>query len=194
MAGRLRDPLVRRDLLFGVILGLIWALIFESLFLVMQRMGAFPVSESADLLLGARRALGAWLMQVLGSVRGTLIFFFVMFLLRVLLRKQWLATVAFVVIWAAMRSLGRDFFVIQAPAVVIVYGIAAIAVVRFGLVTLAVGIFTADALLNVPFTLDLSSWYAGSTAFVLMSVLALAAWGFYTSLGRQQLWKAELFE
>ena len=29
MAGKLRDPLVGRDLLYGVILGLIWAIVFE---------------------------------------------------------------------------------------------------------------------------------------------------------------------
>jgi hypothetical protein len=67
-------------------------------------------------------------------------------------------------------------------------------VVRFGLVTLAAGILTANVLLSVPVTASLSSWYAGSSVFVYSSVIALALWGFYTSLGGQRLFKADLLE
>jgi hypothetical protein len=74
------------------------------------------------------------------------------------------------------------------------YSIAAVAVVRFGLVTLACGILTANVLLSVPISTSLSSWYAGSFTFVYSSVLTLALWGFYTSLGGQRLFKADLLE
>ena len=50
--------------------------------------------------------------------------------------------------------------------------IAAFAVVRFGLVTLAAGLLTANLLLSVPVTASPSSGYAGSTAFVFASVRA----------------------
>ena len=133
-------------------------------------------------------------MHIPNALQGTLIFFFVLFLLRVLLRRQWLAVVVFVAMWATMNSLQGDYIAVQAPAMVLVYGLAALAVVRFGLVTLAAGIFTADVLLNVPFTLDFSNWYAGSTAFVLLSILALTGWGFYTSLAGQRLLKDDLFQ
>ena len=65
---------------------------------------------------------------------------------------------------------------------------------RFGLITLAVAIFTANVLLNFPFTLDASIWYASSAFAVLLSFVALAVWGFYTSLAGQRLWKEELLE
>ena len=83
---------------------------------------------------------------------------------------------------------------LEGPVRLAIYAIAALAVVRFGLVTLAAGILTAEFILNVPVTASLSSWYAGSMAFVYLSVLALAVWGFSTSLGGQRLWKGELFE
>jgi hypothetical protein len=45
-------------------------------------------------------------------------------------------------------------------------------------------------LANVPFTGDISAWYFGTTMFALLSVVALALWGFYHSLGGQPLWQA----
>lgn len=194
LTGRLRDPVVGRDLLFGVVLGLVWVLIFQSRYVLMEHMGASPATGLTDFLLGTRRTLGAWLMQVPSSIRTTLVFFFVLFLLRALLRKQWLAVVVFVAIWAGIPSLQSRYPVIEVPVFMLVYGIAALAVVRFGLVTLAVGVFTADVILNLPFTLDLSAWYASSSIFVLMTILLLAAWGFYTSLAGQKLLKDDLFQ
>ena len=62
----------------------------------------------------------------------------------------------------------------------------------YGLVTLAVGAFTVDMFLNVPFTADFSQWYAPTTAFALLTVVALAGWGFYHSLGGEPVWKVEM--
>ncbi len=194
LTGRLRDPVVGRDLLFGVVLGLAWVLLFQSRYILMERMGASPALGSTEFLLGTRLTLGTWLMQVPSSIRGTLVFFFALFLLRALLRKQWLAVAVFVAIWAGIPSLQSHYLSIEVPALILIYGIAALAVVRFGLVTLAVGIFTADVMLNLPFTLDLSAWYAGSSVFVLMTILLMAAWGFYTSLAGQKLLKEDLFQ
>ena len=83
---------------------------------------------------------------------------------------------------------------LEAPMRLAVYTIAALAVVRFGLVTLAAGIVTAEFILNAPVTAHLSSWYSTSMVFAFLSILALAVWGFWTSLAGQRLWKDELFE
>jgi len=58
-------------------------------------------------------------------------------------------------------------------------------------VPLAVAIFTVDMLVNVPFSADFSTWYMSTSLFALLSVVALAGWGFYHSLGGQSLWAAE---
>ena len=72
--------------------------------------------------------------------------------------------------------------------------VVVIVVLRFGLVSLAAGLLCADLLLNTPVANSLSTWYATSTVFVFSSVLALAAWGAYTSLAGQPLWKGDMFE
>ena len=194
MTGRLNDPVVGRDLIFGVMLGLVWILLLQVRYLAIQHLGESPAMAATDFLSGMRHIFGAWLLQAASSIRGTLVFFLVLFILRALLRNQWLAIPVFVAIWASVPALKSDYPVIEVPALVMVYSIAALAVIRFGLVTLAVGIFTADVMLNLPFTLDLSTWYASSSLFVLISIFVLAAWGFYTSLGGQKLLKEDLFQ
>jgi len=63
-----------------------------------------------------------------------------------------------------------------------------------GLIVLAMGVLTVDVLLNVPITLDFSNWYAARSLSVVLGFVVVAAWGFYTSLGGQRLWKDDLFE
>jgi serine/threonine-protein kinase len=192
LMGQLRDPLVGRDLLFGVILGVVWILIFEVRGVLTMRNGAPPEFYSTDYLMGGRHALGAWLIHIPGAIQGTLLFFFLLFVLRVLLRK-WLAAIVFVAICATMKTLGSDYPWIEGSAWTLLYGFAAIVVFRFGFVALAVGIFATDMLLNVPLTLDFSSWYLSSALLPLLSLAALAVWGFYNSLAGQKLWKTEAF-
>jgi hypothetical protein len=75
-----------------------------------------------------------------------------------------------------------------------IYGIAALAVVRFDLVALASGLFVADLVLDAPVASSLSTWYVGSMVFVYASVLALAAWGFHTATAGRWSRAADLFD
>jgi hypothetical protein len=55
-------------------------------------------------------------------------------------------------------------------------------------------VLTVNVLLNVPLTLDFSTWYAARSLCVVLGFVAVAAWGFYTSLAGQRLWKEDLFD
>jgi hypothetical protein len=194
MDGRLCDPLVGRDLLSGILLGMVWVLVFKLGYLVDMRAGAQPQFAATDYLLGTREALGVSLSVVVSSIFGTLVFFFFLVLLRVLVRNQWLAAALFVAIFTAPKVLASNHLLADTLVWVSIYGIAAIAVVRFGLIVLALATFMANVLLNLPFSLDFSSWYATHCVFVLLAFVAIASWGFYTSLAGQSLWKDELLE
>ena len=194
MAGQIRDPLVGRDALYGVILGVSWALIFSIFYLLRLRAGDAPALGTTDYLLGARGVIGSWLWHLATSVQGTLLFFFVMFILRVILRKPWLAALAFVAVWTSMKTFGSHHVLIDVTTFAAIYAIAAFVVLRFGFIALATGMFTVDLLLNIPITTNLSSWYVGGSLFVLLTVTFLAIWGAYTSLAGQQVWKESFFE
>jgi serine/threonine-protein kinase len=194
LAGRFRDPLLGRDVLLGVLLGLVWALIFEVSFLFVEGLGSAPTFPATEHLQGAGGALAAWLIHALHSVQGTLDFFFLIFVLRAVLKRQWLAAAAFVLLFSTVKVLGSDHQVPLAITEVLVYTIAVVMLLRFGLVTLAVGILTVDLLIEAPATANLSAWYTSSALFAFGSILALALGGAYTSLGGQPLWTSDPFE
>jgi serine/threonine-protein kinase len=192
LSGQLRDPLVGRDILFGVMLGVLWLLIFQLRYIPMMHMGASPGLPSTEYLVGGRTALGVWLMQIPTSILGTLQFFFLLLGLKVVLRKDWLAAIAFVAVFALPRGFSSSYPTVEVPAQILVYAIAVLIVYRFGLVPLACAIFTINMLANVPATADLSAWYMPTSVLALLSVVALAGWGFYQSLGGEPLWRPEM--
>jgi len=194
ISGRFRDPLVGRDLLFGVMLGITWLFVLEVGILFLIRAGARPQLANAEFLQGFREAIALGLANIVSSIQTTLVFFFLLFLLRALVKNRWLAAVIFAVLFTVPKVLGSTHVWIETPVWLAVYGIAAIAVVRFGLIVLAVGVLTVDILLNVPMTLDFSYWYAGRSISVVLGFVLIAAWGFYTSLAGQKLWKDDLLE
>ncbi len=194
MSGRLRDPLVGRDLLYGVILGICWCIIFVVQHLAMKHIGAEPVFGSTDFLLGPRQVIGACFSQAAQSVQSTLAFFFLMFVFRVVLRKPWLAALVFVAFWSFIQTYGDHHLFIAVPTAVLIYGIAVFVVLRFGFIALAVGIFTADLLGSLPLSGDFSSWYIGAPIFGVLLIAAIAIWGCYTALAGQKLLKEGLFE
>jgi serine/threonine-protein kinase len=203
ISGQLRDPVVGRDILFGVAFGILWLVIFQLSNIPLARMGAAPPLGGADYLIGGRQALGQWLMQIPSSIFGTMQFFFLLLGLKVLLeflfrqvglkavRVDWIAALLFVAVFLGMRGLQSTHLSVDIPVILLVFGILAVIVLRFGLVPLAVGAFTVDMLGNVPVTADFSAWYAGTSVLALLSVVVLAGWGFYHSLGGEPLWKVE---
>jgi len=191
LSGRVRDPLVGRDALLGVVLGVVWIALFKIGHLITMRMGSAPELFSTDFLEGARRALGAWLYQVPSAIVATLQFFFLALGLKIVLRRDWLAAPAFVALFTALKTLGADYPRVDIPLTILIYSIAVLIMYRFGLVSLACAAFTVDLLANVPFTTDVSIWYMSTSIFALLSVFALAIWGFYTSLGGEPLWKPD---
>jgi serine/threonine-protein kinase len=192
LAGQARDPLVGRDILFGVMLGVVWILVFQLRSIPMMRMGAAPILFSTNALMGGRTALGAWLYQWPQSIQTTLVFFFLLFGLKVLLRKEWIAGIVLVAIFAVPRGLSSTYMAVEIPAQILVYAIAVLIVLRFGFIPLACAVFTINMMANVPFSSDFSAWYMPASILALLSVVALAGWGFYHSLGGEPIWRPEI--
>ena len=67
------------------------------------------------------------------------------------------------------------------------FGSGAFAMLRWGLLTFAVGTFVSTLLMSAPATLDGSAWYFGNMLLLLAIVVALASWGLYTSISGRLL-------
>jgi len=195
LLGQYRDPLVGRDILYGVMLGLLWCLMIQVRQVYLARLGAPPLTASLGALLSLRDGLGQMFGTIANSIQSTLVFFFVALLLRTVLRRDLLAGIVFTGLWATLNILqDTSYLQIAIPTEIVIYGVAAIVVFRFGLVALATGIFSANLLVNVPVTLDFSSWYATTAMIPHVLIAALSIWAFYLALAGRPLFKAGLLD
>ena len=121
-----------------------------------------------------------------GSAAVTALFFaFILFLLKLLLRNQWLAAAAFALIFAGLdflEALTGDQPMIDVVVTILIFGLFAFAFLRWGLTTLAVGVMVTELLLMLPATASLGAWYVGSAMLVLALPVALATWALFTTI------------
>jgi serine/threonine-protein kinase len=216
LAGGVRDPLVGRDVLVGVLVAVGNVLILALHTLLRRWLDQplqFPVgassnpfdgmAASSDLLLGGRYALS----RIVGSVMsipvwaGTMLTFFLLFALFMLLRRRSFAmaaliaglTVTYVVTHGGwlLANTPADHY---APSIADVSWFALVqtavvfVAVRFGLLTMLVASFVSVLLALLPIAIDSSAPYASSARLVVATVIALAAYGWHTALaGRPML-------
>jgi serine/threonine-protein kinase len=185
LAGQFRDPLVGRSVLTGVAFGLGW-----SLSNILQRLaeGWFgrlpprPMSVALDPLLGMRGMIGELLSAIPGASGVALAFFFLFVLLRLLLRKDWVAAAAFILILAATSALSGKYPVVDAVFGAVSFGVVIFILKRFGLFCLMVAFTTFHVLYDLVHSIQLSRWLAASTILGVLFVLALAVYGLQVSL------------
>jgi hypothetical protein len=185
LAGRVTDPVVGRDVLLGTALGVVWVLLVQ---IVDRWSGAGELAGhpgSVELLMGMRGTAGVILQGVPYAIRNVFFNFFLLFTLRVVLRRQWLAAAAFAGLFAILGALGDDGKPwVNAVVALAYFGSGAVVVLRWGLLAYAVGVFVSELLLKVPATLDSSAWYFGSMLTVVAVAIALASWALYTVVPR----------
>ena len=118
-------------------------------------------------------------------MREAFFIFFLMFVVRVLLRSQWAAVVAVVIIYSLLSGLGsgNPWWVMVLRAMV--FTMLAGAVVRWGLTTLAVALMVANLLLKIPATTDGSAPFVAQMLLVMAVPVALAVWAFRAATARR---------
>jgi len=195
LTGRMRDPVVGRDVLAGVALGLVMALITQwRNVATMHDSGWTPDLFDTGMLLGTRDAAGLLLQAVARQIRNALFYFFMLFLLRVLLRNQWLAAAVWVVLFAGLDVLGSSNHLMTWIVSLVMLSMEAFVVLRWGLLSLAVAYVTALLFLENATTLHASAIYFGNSLLAPLTVLALATWGLFVSMAGRRLWKSRLFD
>ncbi|MGA2150124.1 MAG: protein kinase, partial [Bryobacteraceae bacterium] len=187
LAGRWRDPLVGRDVLFGILLGLVYLLLFQTYFFVNLWHDSGPQMTFVTTNLNGARfwayMLAAHLDAALG---GALFFFLILFVLRAVLRKQWLAGLVFVLIFVGMRWAGQGPW--YTPLFLLaIWTTLVVVMLRFGLFATMCLSFLIDTPIEMFFTKDFTAWYGQSSVVLVAVVLAAAAWAFRTSLGGRVL-------
>ena len=194
LAGGFRDPLVGRDVLAGTAIGVFLALIqtFGTELYRIFGLRALRVSLDTVVLLGGRHLAGHVLFMIVDTLNKSLGILFLIFLCRVVLRKQWLAAGVIVVVLAAMEATNGGNPFIGWSVNIVFFGLMVITLMQLGLVALTAAMFVAIFLSQFPVTTDFSVWYSGQVAFTFIVLLALAAYGFRIALAGQRLIRDEL--
>jgi hypothetical protein len=103
-----------------------------------------------------------------------------MLVLSIVLRRRWLAIAAFFLVIVGLLATEPGFPV---WLVAMQAGMVSLVVVRWGLLAMMANTIFVLGLQWLPITVDLRAFYFASSTIAIMSLLALAWYGVYTSLG-----------
>lgn len=198
LAGGFRDPLVGRDLLIGAVFGT--ALILNNFYLaalVPKWLGYLPRTPWFDFpptrLLGFESFPSGIVGQIFSSLSQPFILLFLLFVLRAVLRRDWLAALGTWLIAALALSLTHQTLV-GVPFALFGAFLFVFCLYRFGLLAMSAASFFMHINIFYPITSEFSAWYAGDFVLVLIVALGIAVFGFYTSLAGQPLFRGSLLE
>jgi hypothetical protein len=187
LTGRLRDPMIGRDVLVGAAVAV--ALSLAGFMIPLTGMSS-SLSASAlprlSPLLGTRFVLNSLLTIGVGALLNILLAFGVLFVFRVVLRRDWLMAAAFIALTVVQALLrGTPLVGVAATAVGAMAMIAVL--LRLGFFGFCVAAVVNSLLTIYPLSTDVGAWYGAPTVFAVI-VLAVAAFGaFWIALGGKPL-------
>jgi hypothetical protein len=198
LSGRVKDPLVGRDVLIGVAAGTVGALLIAAPEIIAQFTGRSvqtPYLPNASIVLGTRYSIAAALEVVRSALTDALQCTCIVVFFRIVVRRTWLvmliSTVAILPI-AMSGTFTGELLVLDVTmsllGIALVFGV----LLRFGLLALIVTFYTFLLIRQFPLTTDFARPYAGACAIVLTALAALSVFGFYASRGDDPLFGREL--
>jgi serine/threonine protein kinase len=201
LAGRWRDPMVGRDILFGSLMGVGYLILLVLYQYGNLRAGA-PISGEfeVDLLNGFHLFGGAEATLLYKEVGGALMSFLTLFLARAVLKKTWLFSSVFVIGWVGYRLLRQNFIDSRTLAVLsVLFWLLLIAgfvfiLLRYGFFAFVVAVFFLDTEINDYHTPDFTTWYGGSSLAAILLACAIALIGFRLALGSKPLFSPAALE
>jgi hypothetical protein len=197
VSGRLRDPLVGRDVLYAVLFGTLYSLFILAFEYWDMRSGSgIPSGDvSFGVLMGTRGFLAGVSQTLFDGVTNGLEFFLMLFLFRALVRKPWIAAVLLVALFTSIKAAPSDHGgLIVWGFWTIVYGMLVFLMLRFGMFALIMTMFVINTSVQNYLTADYTAWYGQSSLAILLVISILALWGFRVSLGGRPLFSAAAFE
>ncbi len=190
LGGRVRDPLVGRDLLYGVLAGVGSCLLIAVMQLLPQWVGAPAVAPGIGLFGIAfdwSLTFATLLLFLWNALFNPFALLLLLLLLRLLLRREWAAIGVLFLIVTVITAL-------QTPEVPLIWPLWALywlvffaVLVRLGVFASVVSMFVTNLVLNAPITLDGSAWFSRQGWAMLLVPAALAAYGCSLAIADRKL-------
>ena len=199
LAGNLRDPVVGRDVLLGCVLAGIQIVVVRAGWYVSNWLGSVPpqpyLGPTVEFL-GLRGILPSMTSLFPFAIVISLGQLLILFLLRVFLRREWTAAIAFVVLFTVFGTIGLPVasgwpLLVQQ---LVISSLTVFLMLRFGVLPIVAGAVFSSILGNLPLTTQISAWYAGISLAGLLVAAAMAFYAFYISLGGRPMLGSSAFE
>jgi serine/threonine-protein kinase len=193
LTGRWLDAQVWAHILIGAAAG---AAIWTIAELVQLRTAAQDGLESTGYLFmleGARAWWAAYMNQVSGSLQSGFIVFFVIFGLRTIFRKDWIAAVVGSFLFAFVLSdvASSSEWPVRLATYVLIYSAIIALLLRFGLVVTMALIFFLNTMSATILGTDWKTWYAATGFASTALLLGITLFAFWRSLGSRNLISGE---
>jgi serine/threonine-protein kinase len=184
LSGYVRDPLVGRDVLIGMLVGVVQVALVIARFRISGR------AAPANTLIAALESMEsiphftniAVAFHLLNALQFALAGAFLAVLIRLIVRKMWIAIGVGMVVGMPFVPGGAAAFGWELVFVVAALALTFALFFRVGLLALFAMSLTA-VLIRVPVTLDPDAWYFGHSLVVLLILAGTATCAFLVSLG-----------
>jgi serine/threonine-protein kinase len=187
IGGGIRDPLVGRDVLIGCAVGALLTCLLLAGVLApgwLGRMAEMPRIPTWRVLHGASHAMSLSLQLVVNALLEAFVALFLLVVMRLTFRREWLAAAVTIVLLALPDILLSDDVLVGAISFSLVYGLAVLLLIRVGLVAVVAMRFTVDLLQVFPSVPSLGPWYAGLGVAGLVIFGAIVLSGGYVAMAR----------
>ena len=189
VAGRFLDAQVGAHILIGAAVGLgIWTLAELNDARSVAKDG-LDTGGYLFALEGTRQWLAAVMNQVSSGLQSGFVVFFLIFGLRTILRKDWIAALVGAFLFAAILGdvVGSPDWVMRLTMYFLIYGALIAVLLRFGLVVAITAIFFINSTNEVILGTDWKTWYTATGFLYMALLLGIALFAFTRSLGGQSL-------
>ncbi len=192
LAGRWKDAQVASHVLTGLALGAVIYCIVQLRDSLSTATEGMDIFSGMFYLHGPRYWLSGVAAHTSGAISSGLIIFFLLFGLRVLLRKDWLAAIIGGMIFTLLQGGLANSLDWVTEYIVIALAITALLFVllRLGLLVTVVAVFAIDTFGNLGLGTDWSAWYAPFGFATVAVLLGLTAIAFRYALGERELFSA----
>ncbi|MBS1813171.1 MAG: serine/threonine protein kinase [Acidobacteria bacterium] len=189
LAGGWRDPLVGRDVLLGLFIGLLIPVVYAIL---MMPSGIPSLTNASDRFVSFRHTLGFFVKNFPSSILEAAGIFFAIFMACVLLRRDWIAASVFVFLLMGVAVLGLPSpWFVTIPSMGFVFLAYFLVARRYGLLAFFIVDFCG---ITLNLSANVSAWYFGNTVFFSAMLLFLAIYAFHMALGGQKVFTGKLLE
>jgi Protein kinase domain len=198
-AGQWRDPLVGRDILFGVALGITVHVIYLANLQTAHALGYPLTPDMPDLneLRGTHVVIARVFNQVFNAVFNALFSVFGMVLLKILVGRERFAAVlavALMTFTSARGALDAGPVWLNLTMIVIFMTIIVLTIQHLGLLATMVLFLVNFIISNAIVTFDTSKWFFADSLLLMVIPAALAWYGFYISRGGEPLFGRRLLD